>query len=216
LEILFTQECINAQNEYDVHLGNAKNNLMNKYYLLADKDFEIAFKVTDNYPNCMIDKTEAMNLKKDVQPAIDFLKKSIAIDDDVKSNRYSNAIAEYIEIEKFYNLQQIDKNFGLTLLPMADYIAKQENSFIIFSVNYYTIGNSYENALKLLDVLKSRTTASKVVKNEQKFLGNQLAIRDHANNPSQNYKVAVLEYTRADKWYKNLGKSYLKQWKKIK
>ena len=97
-----------------------------------------------------------------------------------------------------------------------DYIAKQENSFVIYAVNYYTTAKVNENALKLLEILKGRGVKLKIVKNEQKILGIQLAIRDHANNPSQNYKVAVLEYTRADKWYKNLGKSYLKLWKKIK
>jgi hypothetical protein len=158
----------------------------------------------------------AINLKKEVQPAIDFQKKSVSIDEHVKFNRFSNAIAEYINLEKFYSQQNIDKNYGLTILPMVDFIAKQENTFIIFTINYYINEKSYENALKLLDVIKSRTTSSKEVKNEQKILGTQLAIRDHSNNPSQDYKTTVLQYTRADKWYKNLGSAYTKQWKKIK
>ena len=213
---IFTQECINAQNEYDVYLGNAKVNVSNKYYLLADKDFDKAFNVADNNPNCMIDKTDAMSLKNEVQAAIDFLKKSIDIDNDVKLNRYSNAITAYIEIEKFYSQQQIDKRYALSLLPMFDFIAKQSNSFIIYTINYYITAKNYENALKLLDVLKSRTTNAKLIKNEQKLLGTQLAIRDFATNPSQDSKVAVLQYTRADKWYKVLSAAYLKQWKKIR
>ena len=213
---IFTKECINAQNEYDIYIGNARNNISNKYYLLADNDFGAAFKVTENYPDCMIDKTEALNLKNSIQPAIDFLKNLLEIDDDVKTKKYSNAIAVYIETEKIFNEENLNTHFGLTMMPMLDYIAKQENSFVIFSVNYYTTVKRFENALKLLDMLKSRGINLKIVKNEQKILGTQLAIRDHAANPSEIYKVEVLEYTRSDKWYKNLKKYYVKQWKKIK
>jgi tetratricopeptide (TPR) repeat protein len=213
---IYTQECINAQNNYDLEISKAKVNISNRYYLLADQDFAAAFKVTESFPNCMINKTEAINLKNSVQPAIDFQNKIIEIDEDVKNKKYSVAIALYLEVEKRFNNDNIASRFGLTLIPLMDYIPKQENSFVIFSVNYYTIEKNYENALKLLEIIKSRGNKSKVVKNEQKNLGTQLAIRDHAKNGSESYKTKVLEYSRGDKWYNDLKKYYLKQWKKLK
>jgi hypothetical protein len=213
---IFTQECINAQNEFDLHLGNARNNILNKAYLDADKNFESALRVADNNPNCMIERSEALNLKKEVQSAIDFMKMQNAIDEDVKMNRFSNAVQKYIEIQKYFEQRQIARNFGLNLLPMVDYVALQQNGFVMFVVNFYISEKSYENALKLLDVLKSRSLPSRDVKNEQLSLGTQLAIRDHAANASQDYKVTVLQYSRSDKWYKNLAKAYAKQWKNFK
>jgi hypothetical protein len=213
---IFTQECINAQNEYDLEISKAKVNISNRYYLLADKDFLAAFKICDNYPNCMINKTEAINLKNSVQPAIDFSNKLLVIDADVKNKKYADAIALYIETEKVFNNDNLASLFGLSMLPIMDFISTQENSFVIYSVNYFTIEKNYENALKLLELIKSRGSKSKVVKNEQKNLGTQLAIRDHAKNASENYKSKVLEYSRGDKWYNDLKKYYLKQWKKLK
>jgi hypothetical protein len=213
---IFTRECINAQNQFDVHLENARNNLSNKYYLLADNDFKAAFKVADDYHNCMIDVSEATRLKSGVQPAIDFLNGMLKIDLDTKNRNYANAINAYIEIEKGFNNDNIAGRYGLSMLPLMDYISKQENGFVIYAINFFILAKNYENSLKLMDLIHSRGAKNKLVKNEQKLLGTQLAIRDHAKNPSDNYKQRVLDYSRGDKWYNNLLSSYKKQWKKLK
>jgi len=126
---IYTQECINAQNEYDLDVSKARNNISNKYYLLADQDFTAAFKVTESYPNCMIDKTEATNLKNGIQPAIDFLNKLIEIDEDVNLKKYSNAIAVYIDAEKVFKVENLDNALVFRLF-YHDYIAKQENTLL--------------------------------------------------------------------------------------
>ena len=80
-------------------------------------------------------------------------------------------------------------------------------------VKYYTRLGKPANALKLLDELYRRDFEPAWAKECQTELGVKLAQKDYQEHPEANAKLKVLDYTRGDKWYNNLKKAYLQEWK---
>jgi hypothetical protein len=68
----------------------------------------------------------------------------------------------------------------------------------------------------MLKELKTKNYPVKSSKLMQENLAQQMALNDYKLNSKANPKVAVLNYTNGDKWFRYFSKAYLKKWKNIK
>lgn len=213
-EKIFTQECINAQNDYDTQLKNAKQNIILKQFLEAEKFYDKAIKIAMDNLLCNINKSFAENGKFEILPAITYQKLLVEVQDLINTSQETRAISRYKEAEKYFYRMEVAK-FGIEHKPLDEFATQKSSKFILATVSYFTTQTELDKALKLLKVLNTRNFSAKLTKPEQTNLGIQLAIRDKKQNPVQNPKVIVLQYTDGNKWFKILQNAYMKQWKKI-
>lgn len=211
---LFEQECINAQNEFDLTVRNGKEYLLKNDFINAKNTFKNAVSFAKNNSKCAINTNEIDNEILRITPPATYLEKINDINIKIRRTQYSEAILEYINLMTYYKSNNL-ASFGLQYDSLHVFIKQSTTSFNRFCVKYYTDKKLYNKALDLLYELKKRNTNKKYVKAEQQNLGIMLAIRDFEKNPNTNYKAEIMQYTKGDKWYKYLKKGYKKQWRKL-
>lgn len=211
---IFERECINAQNAYNDYFQEALDLITAKKFISADNKFNDAFSHAGNYSQCEIDTKEARNKKDYISPAVNYFKKINAVNNYIKRKNYKSAIEEYMSAGTYYKAQVV-KKFGISHIPLFDFIRSSYTDFIIYSVGFYNHNKEYEKALDLLKVVSRRQTKSKYAKDVQIALGTDLATHDFNQNPSGNYKTNIAKYATGDKFLKYFSKSYKKQWKRL-
>jgi hypothetical protein len=209
---IFTQECKNAQNEYEKIIADALSLAERKLFIDEEKTLEKAVKKAEENKDCDISTESASNERSRVLPAITYQKLLASIEGLIVVGKYDEVIKKYREAEEHFFDLNVSK-FGLNHDALPDFIKKSNNDFIDFAVKYFTDLKDYENALLMLNELQKRNNNPKWQKNNMILLGTQLAIRDKQQNPTALSKQLVLKYTNNNSWFNSLKKAYLKQWK---
>jgi hypothetical protein len=211
---ILTQECINAQNEYDKLFADAEIMIYEKSFIDAEKTLINAISISSRYPDCGIDVSKADNKKLEILPAATYLKLLNKSNDNIRYKMYDKAITQYLLAERHFYQQEVAK-FGLVHEKFDDFIQKQDNGFMVHTLTYYTNRKELDKTLGLMSILKSRNYKNKYIKEEQQRLGEELAINDYKENQNLDPKVSVNQYTSGDKYYKYLYRSYKKKYKKL-
>jgi hypothetical protein len=212
---IFTQECVNAQAEYDDDYSRAQKNISNKSFIDAISLLEAAIKVAESNTLCSISSKSAADDKFKYGPASNYQKLIKECDALLSGDKFSEVIEKHITAEKYF-VQFDVQNFGLNNTPLAEYIEAQNNSnFISHCTGYYTDLKDYDQAMKLLKLLKQRNYPLNYVRTLQENLAAKIATRDHEKNPALNAKTNVLAYTNGDKWFKYFKTVYIKTYKKL-
>lgn len=212
---MFSQECKNALNEYQTQYNLVLSYCDKKEFDDADRAMEKAFQIADKNSDCDINTDEAKNKRSAILPAITYQKLFADIEKMLREGKYEQLYKKFQDLEMYYFEFKVDK-FGLEHLTLTDYILKCNSEFVNYSIKYYAEKNDLSNSLKFLDELFKRNYSPKWCSQNQEFLAAELAKRDFANNSSANPKEVVTKYTKGEKWYSILKKSYLKQWKTLK
>ncbi len=213
-DMIFEQECINAQNEYNSFYSDALNKISQRKYLSADNKLNDALNHARNNIECEINTDNVNDKKREIAPVVDYLTQLNEIDTRIKRRDYQSAINYYIQSGNFFNSNNVSK-FNIKHLSLVEFIESKHSPFVNYSVSYYTGKKDYNTALKLLKVLRSRNYVKRATKDNQTVLGTKLAIKDYSDNPNGNYKVNIAGYTGSDSFFKFFEKAYKKQWKKL-
>jgi len=144
-----------------------------------------------------------------------YQKQMLEIDEMLENKDYASIIDDYMILTEFYG-DSCENNFGIQHKDLYVFIYSNVNSGLVdFGVRYYTDMGETDTALMLLDELYSREYISSWSKASQVMLGNKLALQDIEVDSAADPKRIVLDYTKANKWYKYLEKAYLQKWKDL-
>lgn len=212
---MFSQECKNAQNEFQTQYNLVLSYIEKKEFADADRALEKTFQIAEKNAECDINTTDAKNKRSEILPAITYQKLFAEIEKLLREGNYVQVYKKYQEVEMYFFEFKVDK-FGLEHLPIIDYILKCNSEFVNYSIKYYVDLKDLTTSLRFLDELFKRNYSAKWCEQNQEFLGSELAKKDFAINSSANPKEQVTKYTKGEKWYSFLKKAYLKQWKGLK
>ncbi len=213
-DMIFEQECINAQNEYNSYYSDALRKISQGKYLTADNILSQALNHAQKNIECEINTNNVNQKKRGISPVVNYLTQIKDIDNLIKRRNYQSAVNKYIQSGIFYKNNNISK-FNIQHLSLFEFIESKHSDFVNYSVRYYTNNKNYSNAVKLLKLLSNRNYNKRASKDNQTILGTKIAIRDYKKSPNDNYKVNITEYTGNDTFFKFFSKAYKKQWKKM-
>ena len=211
---IFSQECTNAENEYNAKLNQASKQISHGDYSSAATSYQQAINVTNASILCNIDNSFARIEKKRIKPAMEYQSIMKNVSELSARLNYTECINKLNLSSVFYTSNRID-TFGLTHPSTLNFIQNSTDvNFIFFGVEYYMNNKDYDASLILLKELMKINYPVKYTKNIQYQLGSKMAIRDKIANPSANYKINIVKYTEGEKYLKYFTKKYKKTWKK--
>jgi hypothetical protein len=208
-------KCNQWTQEYNVQISVAKKFIDRRDFILSEQALKKAAEVNNAHKECLIDNQEGIELGRQISAMVHYQKQVKHIDDLLNEKEYSDAVENYIQLTAFY-ADSCHNNYGIEHRSLDIFISTHSNSmFIDFGVRYYTELGNTDFAISLLEILRKRDYISSWSQLSQETLGTKLALSDYEIKPETNPKLKVLEYTKSDKWYNYLKKSYLIQWSKF-
>lgn len=212
---IFDLSCMNAEKAYNSFVLSALDMSEILQYNEADKLLQQAIEECRNQPDCQLDYSEAVKEQERIKPASSYQRKiEAAIQYKEKSN-YNQAISTYNEAGSYFSSKAVG-SFGLNHKSTLDFILMGDNHFVKYGITHFINADEPAHALTLMQELKQRGYHFKFLKNEQKALGEKLAIADADSGLMGNPKELVMNYSQGNKWYKYLAKSYKKKFKKVR
>lgn len=212
-ELVAQGKCSQALFDYNVQLNASQKFIEKHEFIYASESLQKAKLMVVQNPDCKLDASIYSGLYNDIRAMLHYQKRMIQIDAYIEDKEYSDAVEEYIKLTKFYD-DSCTNNFGIEHKKLDDYFMTHTNTqFIDFGVRYYVDLGKIAFAMDLLHELRKRDYISGWSQASQEALGMQLALLDMEKNSELDPKIKVIDYTKNDKWYRFLRKSYLQQWK---
>lgn len=212
-EKLQSGKCEKIQYSYNIQIIAAKKFIDQKEFIFAAQALDKAKRLSFTNKNCSLADSANRRLSNEIRTMLHYQKQMIKINELLDAKDYSDVIDEYIGLTTFYT-DSCTTNFEIEHKDFYNYIFTHSDLGLIdYSVRYYTSEGKTDTALILLNELYSREYIASWSKQSQTVLGMQLALTDLEINPEADPKMKVLDYTKANKWYNNLKKAYLREWK---
>lgn len=210
---IFSQECVNAQNQVNDRYKRMQEAIIRKDYIEADLLYKEADKILQDYADCSLNGGTLRAEHDSIIPGYVYqtlVKESVRLQG---SDQMADAVNKYQEAENYFQRYEVSR-FGLkhqSLVAAAS--EKGTNEYLIYLGNYFRGKKDLENSLLCYKALVSRETPQRHFKDDLYQLGIELALRDKLKHPSASPKQKILEYTSGDKNLGKLGKGYRKGWK---
>lgn len=211
---IFSQECQNKLDEYNSIVEKAGTFVPNKKFIEARKEFDKAIKFAKENEECEINIQQASDKRSEILPGAVYQDLLNRVNSEISQGNCSNAVDKYLELEKYFYENKVSV-LGVEHVEFHEFYKKQNFYCVQFLVNYYLEKNKLDKSLDMLKVLEKIAYHKKYTKNSQRTLGTQLAIADFKKSPASNPKHLIVNYTSGNKYYSELNKAYLKQWKKL-
>lgn len=211
---IFKKECQNVREKYSEFLLVSQMKKSEKKYIEANIELNNAISAVNKMPECKIDKSRAENEKNEILSAVTYQKMLRETEELIDNNKFQKAVEKYMEASTYFEQLKVEE-FGLKHLNLFEFSKNKKSLHLAFMLRYFTTKKEFDNSLELLKILKQREYNSRYLKEEQKQLGNNLAVKDYNVNADNNFKEVLNNYTGGDKWYKYLKKEYTKKWRKL-
>lgn len=212
---IFSQECANAQNEYDAHLASARSLISANDFIGAEEKYKDALQTAESKRDCGIDSESATAGQQKMADPATYQRSLKQVATFVSCDQYEKAINEYLKLGEFYSSRSLS-SFGLVHLPLHQYMTTKRYEFPLYGITWELSNNQPDAAYFLLQHLRKINLHPKLTKLQQTSLARSMALRDFKSEPGMNVKMRVAEYTLGDKWYNVFKKEYLKQIKAIR
>ncbi len=212
---IFSKQCQNAQNEYNIKLNEASLNLQIKNYPEAINKYNQAIEISNSNNDCQLNIDDAKKGITNYQAASVFQKDLEVCNSYVSKGNYQQAISKYKEIIQHYNLNKLD-TLKLEIQPMNIYISEKGIGFMEFATAYFIEKEQFIDSFYLLKELKIRKFKRSKTKNIQKAIAQNFAIIDYKADSNVNYELKIGEYTQNDSWFKYFNSEYKSKIKKLK
>ncbi len=212
---IFSRECMNYKSEFNSFFLQAQEEIVQKNYLSANDLLERSKNISYLHKKCRINTAKVDKKIEEIKSVVNYLKAIELAKSNYNRRDYSSAISTFNKAIDIYESKAIASKFGIQAKTLNEFISQGSNEFVLYGAGYFLSNNSFQNALSMLNLLKSRGYKRKNSKYVQVNLGEKLAVRDHDKMASANPKLNVLKYTFNDMWFKYLRRAYLKTWRKL-
>ncbi len=207
--------CSDALLNYNIKVSSAKKLIAKKEFINADNALDNAIDIAKSQ-TCNLNDSLPKTIKKQISAMVTYQKQLQQVNELINQKNFDRAIDLYSELTTFYNNSCANNNYKIVHLSVYNFIYQNPyNDFIDYSIRFFTTNNNTSQALQLLNLLYQRGYEPAWTKQSQTNLGKQLAINDYQINPNNNPKIKIIDYTNNQKWYNNLRKAYLLQWKNM-
>ncbi len=211
---MFSQQCENAQREFDEIYLHAKDALLIPDYVKADDLFIRAEKVNADNKDCGVNMRQIVKEHSAIIPAATYLKKIAQVNVLQKEGDYRTAEITYNEATKYYSDNNVS-SFNISHESFYDYLLyKANNGFLYYEGEQYTSRDELDKALNIFRLLISRNYDYRQLKGSLYQLGIKVGKKDKLEHPGETFsKDYVREYTNRDRKMKYFEKGYKKGWK---
>jgi hypothetical protein len=207
---IFSQACINSQNEFDRHFNQGRIALLAGEWIKADEHFNNAQGIVNANSDCSLD-TYGMQLTRDsINNAVYYQRQMVQVLQLQSNGRNEEAVALFLEAEKFHQTHSIIQ-FYINHPSMANFAKEKGSNFFVLAVaKYYQQQQANTAALDLYKNLALKNVKNKYYKKEITTLGTAMALKDKGLNNNLNLKQKAITYTDGHKLLKPFVKAYLK------
>ncbi len=211
---IFTQQCLNAQNDIDNFYNQGQQLQSEGDYLEGNKAYEDALKIKQNNPECGCTTDSIESEMQKIRPAVTYLELMKACREADQSGRYQSAIDNFMNASKYYMEARVG-TYGLEHQPDLFIFIQEKgsNGLINYSGDYYREKGELEHSLKMYKLLLERHYDHRLMEGSLYRLGLNLGQRDKQLNPGSSWKDLVSIYTEGDKKLKRLRAGYKKGFK---
>ncbi len=214
-DAIFSQECVNAQTEYDNIVARAASFRRANDYIKAEATYEEALNQAAANAACGINTEAVRSAQTEIAPSAKYQRSMINVNQMVDRSMHRDAVTAYLAAGREYEANHLDA-FGFIHAPLADFILNSGRSnFVLFGANYYMDEKDLDTALEFMRRLAQVGYPKGNMKSTQIRLGTELAMRDFAQNPNSNYKSKGVQYMGGYSALKFIYKGYKKQWKRM-
>lgn len=208
-----SQECQNAQFEYEIQFNAALKFIEQKNFIEADNYLNKAIRISDEHATCIIETKSAIEKKEWLKPAIQYQKNFISIDKLVENQNFPDFLLKFEETRQLFESKQLDQ-YGFQFPDFYSFVRNQQpTDFMNDAIEYFTEKSEFDKALNLLNELFNRQILPERTKESQILLGMKLAAHDAVFNSKVNPRDQVKNYMKDESWYSVLKKTYLTEWK---
>jgi len=208
---LFSQICLNAQNEVDALVNLGKIQEQNKNYIQADAEYQKAIQKTSQYSECTLNLSVAQERKSKIQSAVTYQNSMNEIENLYKNARFSELINKYISATSQWQADNIKITFGLNHLTLLEYTRQKNNPDMMITVANHLLDQNnpdFTNSMQLLKTALNNQVDVRSTTALQERLGVFYAKNDYKNNNAVNRKTQIVQHTGNDKRLKAFSKSY--------
>lgn len=206
---IFTQQCLNVQNEIDNDYNTGQRQEADGNYLEANAAYQHALNVhmANRDCGCQVDSIESSAMS--IRPAVTYLELMKASKESEQSGNFQLAIENYEKASAYFATNHIG-TFGLDHQPdLFRYIReKGTNGLVNYSGDYYRERGDLDKSLSMYKLLLDRHYDRKLIDGSLYKLGLKLGQRDKIHNPGSSWKELVVQYVGGDKNLKKLRAGY--------
>jgi hypothetical protein len=208
---IFSQECANAQTEFDSYMKEADAQKKVKKFIEASATFDKGLAVVSKQASCGIETRRATDGKTEIASAVQYQVYIKESNDAIEVNDGKKAIETYNKAGSLAASENLLNRFGLEHASLFDYILGSGRlEFTRFGAIYLTEKKEFDQAVELLHKVVQMGVSKSLIKDLMVRLGTELGLRDKANEPGTDPKSKVLTYTRGNSKLATLSKAYLK------
>mgnify|MGYP003687594293 CR=1 FL=1 len=215
-DAIFSQECANAQGDFDGAMNGAVTQIRLKRFIEANDAYVQALQIAVDQAQCGIDVTEAHKGKADIADAVKFQQLLLSSQTAIDRAEHKVAIDTYDQASEVFESKGLASKFGLEHASLREYIlGSGRNQFVRYGSDYMTAIGDLDGGLALIHKAASMGVSKKSLKPIMIRLGIELAKRDASAGMTADPKAKGLEYSQGKKLLKKLYKSYVKQRKRL-
>ena len=207
---IFSKECENAQRQMDDKLLAVKSAMNSRSYLKADSMLKQALEMTRVNSECMLNSDLIRGLEDSIQRAVNYQSRLLAVLDQQKNKKYSEAMNAYADAGDYYHTNELSR-FGISHPSLSSFVsANGSNGFIHYVADMFTGKNELESSLELFRVLSLHNYKNSSFRKSLYRLGFAYAIHDHQSGKINSWKQQALDHTKGDKRLKCFVRGYKK------
>ena len=215
-DMIFSQECANAQKQLDDIATKAGEAYDRHEYIQAENLIRQALKVSDDNKDCRLNEGNLRSSLDSLRPAVTYQKMIVDVIQLQSNGRHSDAFLAYDKAGNFFVEQQVVR-YSLRHAEVDDFAYAQCNDeFMVYLSSTYIDRKEYDRSLSMFKKVLTRNggSVSSAMNKTLTRLGTELAVRDKASGAAADWKSGALRYTNGDKRLKALEKGYRQGWKK--
>ncbi|GGK60146.1 hypothetical protein GCM10011405_05350 [Rufibacter glacialis] len=212
---IFSQECANAQQEYDRFYQRALQLSSGRQFAQAAAELDKALAAAKGNGGCAISAVAAEVELARIDGPAHYQELLLKAGEHIRQNHMAQAVKVYLEAGQHYDAAEVAR-FGVGHAPLLTFALGQENKAFVAEVAKHAANSGdAPGAVDLVKRLVSLKYSKYNLNQLQEQVGEQLATLDAQANPKADYKQLANTYTGGSKELKKLNKAYQKKFKKL-
>ena len=214
--MVFSQECANAQAVLDGYAGKAGIAFDQRDFIATDDLIAQALNVSVANKDCHLSEGNLNATRDSIRMAVNYQRMIVEVLRLQSSGRLPEALDQYEKAGSYFISSNVAR-FGLHHDDVDSFAySRCSVNFLDFLGNVYIDRGQYDHSLSVYRNVLTRNggKCTSGMKKSLVRLGMEIAVRDKRSGAFASWKSGALHYTNGDKRLKPLEKGYRKGWKK--